>query len=566
MKHLFIFLVILTAFCAPVIAQDVPADPAAYLSAQTAAYLEIRSDDASLAAFDQQVARLAALSSVPAPAQVGFTDLLTGIFPAGVDFRADVLPWLADRLAVAFVLPSAGESIQSAGIVFVLPIADAAGARTFVEKLAPRVVERDILPDGTVFHYGGTFSMAVNDAAIWLGAPGAVKQVLPGTDGTLAQNPAYQRVRAALPADALATGYLSGAAVNQSIAEQQPETPPGSPSPAVLLEAALRLHPAQSPAEDALLQFPPLDGAGFAFRASADRLDLTAALSFDTSYPAPTLATATAGAALLDLIPGDSFITFASYDVSLAALPFAGLVYLGPTVSNVFTNIVASLDGTPPPTPTPTPTPTPAPPLTADAIIAQVQPIIAQAESLMGMSLDELYGLVGGEYAVAVFPGAGPTIGAALYLYSPDPQRILDTLDHVSGLILTDPANGTPLVAVEHQTIDGVDVSLIGTPGAGERPALGLINDNVLFVTMETSVPKVIASASQTAPSPALEWRAAFGDGQEALLYLDPRTIDLYSLGRQRVPPLPVTAVAGSLDARADGLFVLNLTVTVPSE
>jgi hypothetical protein len=41
--------------------------------------------------------------------------------------------------------------------------------------------------------------------------------------------------------------------------------------------------------------------------------------------------------------------------------------------------------------------------------------------------------------------------------------------------------------------------------------------------------------------------------------------IDLYAMGRQRIPPLPLTAVAGSLDIRNNGLFVLRLTATLSS-
>ncbi|MCC6802851.1 MAG: DUF3352 domain-containing protein [Anaerolineae bacterium] len=568
MKRLLAFLTIFTALCvsfaAPALAQPPTIDPAAQLSADTAVYLEIRADDAALSTFDPLLTHLSAVVG-STPSNVTFTDLLTGLLPS-IDFAADVLPWLGERFVIAAISPTDAGATPGSGVTLVLPIADADGAHAFVESLAPRIVERDVLPNNRMFYFGGIFSMAVSDSVIWLGAPGAVKPVLPGSGETLAQNAAYQQVRAALPADALVTGYLSGAGIAEAVAALSAPASPDSPTPAMIWEAALRLHPAESPQEAALLQFPPLDGAGFAFRASADRLDLTAALSLDANYPAPTLATTTAGAALLGVIPGDSFAVFTSYDVALAALPVAGLAYLGPSIGSVYTSIVASLDGSIPPTPTPTPTPTPAPPLTADALVAQVQPFIAQVESLMGMSLDELYGLVGGEYAVAVFPGAGPTIGAALYLSSPDPQRLLDTIDHVSELILTDPVNHTPLVAVEHMLVSGVNVTLLGVPGA-DRPALGIVNGNVLFVTMESMVSKVIASAaSQTLPTPALDWRAAFGDAQEALFYLDPRTIDLYLMGRQRFPPLPLITVAGSLDARADGLFVLNLTATLSDQ
>lgn len=563
MKRLLIFLLILTAFSVPVSAQEPSIDPATYLPARTAAYLELRADDAAMTTFDQLISRLSSFAG-GAPSNIPFADLLTGILPS-VDFQTDILPWVADRFALALVdLPAAG-SPGATDFAFVLPIGDTEGANTFIKQMLPRVLEVDIIPQGMLY-FGGLFSMATADGVIWIGTPGAVQPIVRAPagspSGSLALTVAYQDTRAALPAGALVTGYLSGGVIAEAAADQQMPASPDFPSPAVIWEAALRLHPAQSPAEDALLQFPGLNGVGFALQASADRLDLTAALSLDATYPAPTLATTTAGAALLDAIPGDSFIIFDSYDVSAAALPVAGLALLGPAVGSVFTSVVASLDGSIPPTATPTPTPTPAPPLTADAIIAQVQPIIAQAESMMGMSLDELYGLIGGEYAVAVFPGAGPTIGVALYLDSPDPQRLLDTIDHVSELVVTDPNAYTPLVAIEHITIDGVDVSLLGTPGV-DRPALGILDGHVLFVTMESMVTQVIAGASNQAPSPALDWRAAFGDAREALLFLDPRTIDLYAMGRQRIPPLPLTAVVASLDARADGLFVLNLTATL---
>lgn len=584
MKHLFMLGTVLLALSAsgirpvPALAQESTVDPAAYLSAQTSLYVEIHTGESDVAAFDSVLSHLVAALGVPDPSS--FT-LFGGVdsLALAVDFRADILPWLADSFAVAAATPPDATNLGS-GLTFVFPIADPAGAQAFVDQMNARTIERDLLPDGSVFFYGGLFSMAVSDSAIWLGSPDSVKPVLPGPAGTLAQNAAYQQVRAALPADALVTGYLSGAAISEAVGAQQaalraldPSAAPNDdfPDPAVLLEAAFRLHPAQSAAQDALLQFPALNGIGFAVATAAasaggvaNRLNLTAALSLDARYPALALASATAGAALLDLLPPDSFVVFDSYDVSLLALPTAGLALLGPTVGNVFTNIVASLDGTPPPTPTPTPTPTPAPPLTADAIIAQVQPFIARAESLMGMSLDELYSRTSGEYAIAVFPGAGPTIGAALYLHSADPQRLIDTLDHVSKLILIDPVNGTPLVAVERQTVDGVDVALLGVSGAGDRPALGILNGNVLFLTMESAVSKVIASASSpSAQSPALAWRDTFGASQEALFYVDPRTIDLYALGRQRFPALPTTAIAGSFDVRDDGLFVLNLAITL---
>jgi len=304
-----------------------------------------------------------------------------------------------------------------------------------------------------------------------------------------------------------------------------------------------------------------------AVQVSSGKIDATAILSVNAQYPAPKLTTRTAGSALLSLIPGDSFVVFDSYDLSTTALPVGALAYLGPTIGSTFDSIVANLDtGELLPTPTPTPSPTPAPPLTADALMAQAQPILAQAQSTMGLSLDQLYSLIDGEYAVAVFPGVGPTLGEALYLQSSDPQKIIDTLDHVSKLILTNPANDTQLITLTHSTVDGLDVVLIDGTGLTDRPALGIVNKNVLFLTTESIVSKVIASAKNQSPAtPALKWRDKFGDAQEALLYLDPQTVDVYNLRTVRNPPLPISALAGSLDVRDNGLFVLHLTATIGS-
>jgi hypothetical protein len=381
----------------------------------------------------------------------------------------------------------------------------------------------------------------------------------------LADNPGYRAVRAALPQDSPLTAYLDGGAVLSTLEQYTfGSISPDQPSPATIIEAALRLHPAQSEMEDALLANNGLNGFGVALQVSDAQIDVTAIASVNATYPALTLATETAGTVLLQYVPGDSFFVLDSYDPAALALPVAGLALTGPSIGSVFTSISMSLPGeAPPATPTPTPTPTPKPPPTAADLLAQIQPTVAQIESLMGMSLSELYSLTNGEYALAVFPGAGPTVGAALYLQSGNPQRLIDTLDRVSQLILTDPAAGTPLIGVEHQTVSGVDVALLGIPGAGDRPAVGILGDGVLFVTMESMLSKVIGVSAQPSTTPAQNWRDSFGTAQEALFYADLRTIDLYATRQQRIPPLPVSALAGSLDLRDDGLFVLNLSLMI---
>ncbi len=235
------------------------------------------------------------------------------------------------------------------------------------------------------------------------------------------------------------------------------------------------------------------------------------------------------------------------------------LALLGPTVGSTFTSITASLDGSTPPTATPTPTPEP---ITVDTLVAQAQPVIAQAESLLGMSLADMHSLLGGEYAVAVFPGPGPLMGEALYLKTSDPNRIIDTVEHVTKLVLLDPQTGKQLIDVQRTTVSGTPVALLSIYGYTDRLALGVVGDKVLFLTSESALPQVIAAAQKPDSSaPALTWRDTFGAGQSALVYADPRTIDLYLTRVARNPPLPVKLAAGSLEVGANGLFTLHVTL-----
>ncbi len=562
MKRLFIFLIVLLSLSAPVLAQELTPDPASYLPADVPVYIQIDLSADGQAQFAAIASAARGMIGVPTAYATG-ADALDAFVTTWLPALnvADVLPWVGARAGLAFTKDADGNISQ---FVYVLPVADRGAAQAFIDNAVGSSSDRETVGGVPVIH-GDSFTVADGGDVLWLGTSAGIDTVFHAPPLNLAQSAAYQRALAALPANAALTGYVNASVLADALDQYQRGLPPDAPSFATLAEAALRLHPAQSAMEDALLQSPHLNGIGFAVQSSGDQINLTAALSLDAQYPAPTLTTATAGTALLSLIPGDSFAVLDSYDVSTAALPLAGYAYLGISTAQYFTVIESRNSlGTPDPTPTPTPSPTPPPPPTADALIAQVQPIITQVTSLLGLSLDELYSLTNGEYAIAVFPGAGPTIGAALYLQSSDPQRLIDALDHVSTLILSDPTTGTPLVGIEHQSISGVDVALLGVPGVGERPAVGILNGNVLFVTMESTVSKVIASAqSQTPATPALNWRDAFGAGQDALLYLDPRMVDLYTLRQQRIPPLPATAIAGSLDMRDNGLFVLRLTATV---
>ncbi len=553
MKRLFLLLGVLLALSAPVLAQSATVDPAAYLPANTPLYAETRTDSASLSADNQIVTfgqQLLNPGQSALPGNVllgGITDLLPGI-----DISTDVLPWIGDRVGIAAM--NSGDTVSQ---IVVLPVHDVSVAQAFVTKATGGAAPQSVA--GVSLYTTSTASLLVGGTVIWLGTPTAISQFVktPMLEH-LSDNPQYQQVRAALPADADSITYLSAAYVSATTNSVLPFD--------ALLQAGLRLHPAQSAAEGALLQSPPLNGIGLALQVTGSNLQITAALSVNAQYPAPTLPNASAGTALLHLIPGNSFFALDSYDLSTLALAAEGASYLRTAVSQAFNvDVVETRNslGTLEPTPSPTPSPVP---ITADTLVAQVQPLIDQAASLSGLSLDQLYHLIDGEYTLAVFPGTGPTVGAALYLQSSNPQQIIDALDHASKLVLVNPINGQQLITVDHSTVSGTPITFISEPSLAGRFALGIIDKNVLFVTQESTLQQVLGAAKkQTPASPAIKWVGAFGSGQDALFYADPRTIDLYNLREQRTPPLPMTAVSGSVDVQRNGLFLLHVLIGMAS-
>ncbi|HVU10563.1 MAG TPA: DUF3352 domain-containing protein [Phototrophicaceae bacterium] len=552
MKRLLLLLLIgvLLALSTPVLAQTATVDPASYLPADTPLYAETRTDSTGLSDNDQIVnfgQQLLNPGQPTLPSSIllgGISDLLPGI-----DITTDVLPWLGDHVGIA-----AMSLDDTASQIVVLPVHDASGALAFITKATAGVTPEAVA--GVNLYTTSTASLLVGGNVIWLGAPTAISQfVKTPMLARLSDNPQYQQVRAALPANADSILYASPAYVAGVLASS-----PAASSSVALFQAGLRLHPAQSAAEDALLQSPALNGMGLAFQMTGSNLQMTGALSVNTQYPAPTLPNASAGTALIHLIPGNSFFVVDSYDLATAAVPLLEVALSGTPITSEFHALVGGAETTLPATPSP------AAPITADALVTQFQPLITQVTSLSGLPLDQFYSLIDGEYAVAVFPGAGPIVGAALYLQSSDPQQIIDALDHASHLILINPVSGQQLMNVDHGTVSGTPITYISVPNIADRFALGVIDKNVLFVTQESTLQPVLdAAQKQTPTSPAVSAISAFDAGQEALFYADPRTIDLYNLREQRTPPLPMTAVAGSVDVQGNGLFLLHLTVTMAS-
>jgi hypothetical protein len=561
MKRLLIVSILLFAFTSitlPAVAQTATVDPAAYIPARATIYIELRTDESGIAVLDGLTDLTTAISGMTQGSLID--DLVmrhvTELLP-GVDFQADILPWLGERMALS-AATTMGTNPQPDDFVFVLPIGDAAGAQAFVERVAGAAPQD---AGGVQVYTIGDAKLGVGTAVMWLGTGTTIDSLFSFALENLSQDPSYQQVRGALPTDAAITAYISGSLIADAV--QQSSSESSMPDAAVFWQAALRLHPAQSAAEDALLALPSLNGVGFAVQITETQVDLTAALSVNAQYPAPTLTTASAGSALLDLLPADSMFAFSSYDVPVVSLLFGGL--FAPLASidtqEILDNIVSGLEGTPAPTPTPTPVPEL---VTVDTILAELEPVVRQAESTMGLSRNELYALINGEYALAAFPN-GANVGVALYLQSADPQRLIDTLDHVSHLLLTNPDPVEQLFTLEQTTISSTEVILVSSPNLSERLALGILNGNVLFITPESSAQHVTEAASDTTPSPATPLRDQFGSGQEAFFFADlPALQAAFSalVGEGESTPPPLSSVSGALDMRENGLFVLRISGT----
>ncbi len=534
MKRLFTVMLFLLVFSAPAFAQNTDTDPAAYLPARTPFYFELRGE-AGFTTLEQ----LLNLSTMPSGiAQTSILDaqltpLISDSFP-GVDFRSDILSWAGERIGVGAATFPPLDATQAPDFMIVLPIRDERRALLFVQWIAG-VAALDASGSIPVYRGNNGLSIAVGTSAVWLSTEAGIERLLSGgAPENLAQNPAYQQVRAALPADAPLTAYLSGRYLAELPASPLDASPLLAPAQ-MLLQAALRLHPAQSEAEDALMALPSLNGIGATAQVTNGVLDVTAALSLEAEYPAPTLATGTAGTALLNLIPGDSSFVFASYDVTTALLA-------GGLTAAWGTPLASDLSSTAELAPA-------REAVSVERILAQVQPVMRQAESTLGLSLDELYALVNGEYALAAFPRSDGTTTAALYLQTANARRLIEALETASRRILTSPTPAVQWFTLERANVGGVEVAFVSGQGLSERVALALL-DGMLVVTPESALQHVLEAASGATPSPAIQLSGAFGEAQEAFFYAMPEQLGIGS---------GLASLWGTLDARENGLFVLRL-------
>jgi hypothetical protein len=564
----------------PVRAQAV--DPATFAPESAAMYAEIRVDE-NLESDLQELARIGAALSGESPDEIAemisFDEALEQVAP-GVTFEEDILPWLGDSAGV-FVVGDMNQPDPDAAVI--LPVTDAAAAEAFVSEQLTEAFP-DISREGDVsIHSNDTYQVVTTPEHILFGTPTAVATVLAvrqGTSAALATDEAFLTTRAALPSDPFAWAYISGRYIDeQSTAMQQMNNYGygGVPGFNELFEAAMRLHPAESAMEDAILGFPALNGLAFAFEFDDTRLDVTSVISMKAEYPAPTLPTTTAGTTLLPYIPANAYTVLASYDLT-ATLGVSGgwagfFFLLGPSIGSIFDSVVFELENPGQATPTPPPTPTPIPTPTANDLVTEAQPYVQQAEALLGIGLEELYGLISGEYALAAFPVDNPAtenLGFALWLQTDDPARLSQVVDSGMSLLSMQMASSSTSIERTEENVSGLDLVVWTIPDMNDGLVYGELAEGVFVLALKSSLNAVISSSrgdgvlSQSRNWPA-DIVAGYGDGVEALFYMD--ISGVMKLNPQpQTGDSPIAAVVANLDFRDNGLFVSQTTLTRLSE
>jgi hypothetical protein len=242
-----------------------------------------------------------------------------------------------------------------------------------------------------------------------------------------------------------------------------------------------------------------------------------------------------------------------------------GLALLGPAIGNTFSTIVNQLQatGTPPPTPTPVPTASPS------SIVQQAQPLLQQVATVFGVSVDQLFQDLSGEYAVALFPAPGdnllhiPGASGAIWIQSDDAAGLVGLVNTGLGNVGT--LSSRSHFTSHHTTVNGVDVTFWADTTGSDLLSVGQLDDHVMFVAPAQAA-QVVTAVHGNGVAQSANWPGTvvsdLGSGGEALLYLDPGAL-AQTRGAHNTPGQGLgifqNIVAG-LDLRDNGLFVLRMT------
>jgi hypothetical protein len=206
--------------------------------------------------------------------------------------------------------------------------------------------------------------------------------------------------------------------------------------------------------------------------------------------------------------------------------------------------------------------------------MTEAQTFIQQGEAFLGIEMEELYALISGEYAFAVFPVDNletQNLGVALWLKTDDPARLRQVVDNGLTLLSAQMATGgsDPIERTE-ESVSGLDLVVWTIPDQNDGLVYGELADGVFFLTLKSSLDVVIAAAhgdgvlTQSRHWPA-DIVAGYGAGVEALFYTD--VAGVMKLNPQtQIGDSPIAAVVANLDFRDNGLIVSQTTLTRLSE
>ncbi len=505
----------------------------------------------------QTLARLRALAGAPAAPEAVIQEVAEAIFPdSGINYAADIAPWLGDEMAVG-VDPTTLEAEPD--FVALIATTNTTLSDAFVQKLIVYLGSQGeqiapIVHQNVVVYAGQRVALATFNGYVAYGSLDGVKgaiDVSAGQATPLMETVGFQQAASGLSSNALASAYLSGEALKGALAS-----------------VGVDLSP--------LLGEVSVTGMGMAFSSEgqppAARLDLS--LGWSQSVDGPVLNTATAGTAVAQAVPQDALGFLASYDVRwpirIGLYLFAAQIYL-----NQVSEALAT--GAPPPQ---------AP--TGNQLAAQANGLIALANLTLAQQLGGAFDLeenllkwMSGEYAIAFLRNPSGLYGdpripadVAAMTQVIDRNATLNTVEIINRLLASQ--LGLTSVAIN---LGGYDLRAVPDPATGGNLFVyGLVGDFLVIAT-GNSIEQMINVANGATPNLAANatWQAraaAIEPATEGVLYFP--VSDFVSYARASLtgdllaefeafnaPTLePYDYVLATADMREGGLWTLSVLIT----
>jgi hypothetical protein len=388
---------------------------------------------------------------------------------AGLDYRADVKPWIGGEVAVALVAPAAGKGTSGNGSLVIAAVRDEAAARAAIARIVAKAKGSTsnetyngvavIVAKGAAGEAG---SFAILEGMLLAGSDDATLHAAidaaQGRAASLAQSDAFRRATEPLPTDRLALAYLdiSGAA-----------------SAGGQAGLASGYH-----------------GAALALVARSDGLQVTGHAPFDA-------AAANASARANFTLGSDA----AELPAWMPASTHAELVFFG--ARQTFDAVVGQLGSVP----------------GGDQAQQTLTQLRALAALGLGIDLDkDLLPLFDRETAVAIQDVGGTTVHGQVLVRPSDATAGVDALKRI-----TDSLRGRGS-AVSDQQVAGVTVTSIAVPQLGSVAWAAQDGAIVLGLTPDDVSAAIQAHASGATLGSAAAYRSTFdaaGGRRGNELYLD---------------------------------------------